>query len=149
MPVNSAKYLDAFRKFMYSAKMKIRRGRVIFIIATALAASAFYLFWQQGQPRWVALQSISRLASNLETPHGCELLDTVLMPVAVRSQTPAEHQEFIAKALHDEISPEGVLANSRCDLCWWRTGLGSLGVGELVSRVTSVHCQYYATNHDS
>jgi hypothetical protein len=69
-----------------------------------------FLFWQHGQPRRIALQSVSRLASDLANPHGSELLDTVLMPVAVRSQTPAEQQEFIAKALHDEISPEGVLA---------------------------------------
>ena len=32
------------------------------------------------------------------------------MPVAIRSQTPAEQQEFIAKALQNEISPAGVLA---------------------------------------
>ena len=32
------------------------------------------------------------------------------MPAAIRSQTPAEQQEFLTKALADEISPEGVLA---------------------------------------
>ena len=54
--------------------------------------------------------SISRLASHLANPQGSELLDTVVMPVAIRSRTPAEQQEFITKALADEISPNGVLA---------------------------------------
>jgi hypothetical protein len=89
------------RKFVWGA-----------IVAGALAfgVCGIFIFWQHGQPRRDALQSISRLASNLANPQGSELLDTVLMPVAIRSQTPAEQQEFIAKALADEISSEGVLA---------------------------------------
>jgi hypothetical protein len=87
--------------------------RVIIVGATALAASALFLFWQHGQSRRVALQSVSRLAANLGNPHGSELLDIVLMPVAIRSQTPAEQQEFLTKTLADEISPAGVEALKR------------------------------------
>jgi len=35
------------------------------------------------------------------------------MPVAIRSQTPAEQQEFLTKTLADEISPAGVEALKR------------------------------------
>jgi hypothetical protein len=88
---------------------KIGRSLIVAAVA-ALTVCGVFIFWQHGQPRRVAVQSISRLASDLANPRGSELLDTVLMPVAIRSQTASEQQEFIAKALHDEISPEGVLA---------------------------------------
>jgi hypothetical protein len=92
----------------------MRRFRSFVVVATtALIACGIIIFWKHGQPRRVALQSISRLASNLANQRNPELLDTILMPVAIRSQTPAEQQEFIAKVLRDEISPEGVLALKR------------------------------------
>jgi hypothetical protein len=83
---------------------------VVGIVATVLAVISGILFWQHGQPRRVALQEISKLADNLANQHGSELLEIVVMPAAIRSQTPAEKQEFLTKALADEISPEGVLA---------------------------------------
>lgn len=83
---------------------------VVGIVATVLAVSSGILFWQHGQPRRVALQEVSKLADNLANQHGSELLETIVMPAAIRSQTPAEQQEFLTKALAEEISPEGVLA---------------------------------------
>jgi hypothetical protein len=37
----------------------------------------------------------------------------VFIPVAIQDRTPAEQQEFLDKALKDEISPAGVLALKR------------------------------------
>ncbi|HAO77800.1 MAG TPA: hypothetical protein DCQ92_02270, partial [Verrucomicrobia subdivision 3 bacterium] len=85
--------------------MKKLGQRVLIITAIILALGGAFLFWQHNIPRKAALQAISKLASNLANPHGLELLDTVLIPVAVQSRTQAEQQEFITKALADEISP--------------------------------------------
>jgi thiol:disulfide interchange protein len=90
--------------------MRLLGRRVVVFVAAVLAVAASFLFWQQGQPRRVALQSISRLVSNLANPRGSELLDSVVIPAVVRSQTQSEQHEFISKALSDEVSPEGVLA---------------------------------------
>ncbi len=85
-------------------------GRVIIVVATGLAVGAAVLLWQHGQPRREALHEVSKLAENLANHRGSELLETVVMPAAIRTQTQGEQQEFIAKALSDEISPAGVLA---------------------------------------
>jgi hypothetical protein len=98
---------------MYLVKMKIRRGRVIFIFAIALAVGAAVLLWQNGQPRREALQEVFKLADNLANNHGAELLDTILIPVAIQSRTPSEQEQFLAKTLADEISPAGVAALKR------------------------------------
>lgn len=92
--------------------MKIR-GRVIIVVATGLAVGVAALLWQHGQPRRDAVVAVSRLANNLANHQEPDLLETVLMPVAIRSQTPAEQQEFLTKALADEISPAGVEALKR------------------------------------
>ena len=84
--------------------------RFVVVAATALTVCGVFIFWQHGQPRREALQEVSQLAGNLATHRGSELLKTVVMPAAIRTQTQGEQQEFIAKALADEISPEGVLA---------------------------------------
>ena len=85
----------------------------IVVVALALAVWGIFLFWQHGQPRREAVLAVSKLADNLANHQGSDLLDTVLIPAAVRSQTPAEQQEFLTKALADEISPAGVLALKR------------------------------------
>ena len=88
--------------------MKIRWGRVIFVVATGVAVGAAVMLWQRGQPRRNALQEVSKLAVNLENNRGAELLNNILIPLAVQSRTQSEQAEFIVKALADEISPAGV-----------------------------------------
>ena len=85
-------------------------GRVVLVVATGLAVGAAVLLWQHGQPRREAVLAVSKLADNLANHRGSELLETIVIPAAIRSQTPGEQQEFITKALADEISPDGVLA---------------------------------------
>lgn len=89
------------------------RGRVILIVATGLAAGAAVLLWQHGQPRREAVLAVSKLADNLANNQGAELLDTIVIPVAIQSRTPFEKEQFLAKALADEISPAGVAALKR------------------------------------
>ena len=84
--------------------------RVIFVVTTGLAVVMAVLLWRRGEPRRDALLEVSKLADTLANKHGSGLLEIVVMPAAVSSQTQEEQKEFIAKALADEISPEGVLA---------------------------------------
>ena len=74
-----------------------------------------FLFWQRGEPRRVASHTLSKLSSALANPNGLELLETIVLPAAFRDRTHAEQQEFVAKALTDEISPEGVRALRRAE----------------------------------
>jgi thiol:disulfide interchange protein len=102
-------FLVRFVKLCILTEMKIR-GRVIIVVATGLAVGAAVLLWQRGQPRREAVLTVSKLADALANQHGADLLNIVVLPTAIRSQTPGEQQEFLAKALSDEISPAGVLA---------------------------------------
>ena len=84
--------------------------RGIIVAVTVFAVGAIILIWLQGQTKRNAFQSLSRFASMLASTHNSELLDMVFIPVAIQDRTPAEQREFLDKALHDEISPNGVLA---------------------------------------
>lgn len=87
-----------------------KRGLLFAAVVSLLVIVAFYFSWQHGQPRREAGTAVSHLAVCLASLNGSDLLDTVLMPVAVQSRTPAEQTEFLVKALGGEISPEGVTA---------------------------------------
>lgn len=86
-------------------------GILAVVIALAVLGSVF--IWQHGQPRRAAAQALFKLASALANPDHSQLLDAIVLPDAVRGRTSAEQQEFIAKALADELSTEGVLALKR------------------------------------
>jgi len=121
--------------------MKRWKNLVVGIVSTVLAVSVGFLLWQHSQPRQAALESLSKLASTLADSHNSDLLDSILMPVAVRSQTPAEQQEFLVKALHDEISPDGVLALKR------HAAFGSLK--EIFPDKASAWCKQANVNPDN
>lgn len=70
-------------------------------------------FWHHDQPRRSASQTLLTLNSALSNPNPSQLLNAVLLPTAVRERTQAEQQEFVVKALADEISPAGVDALKR------------------------------------
>jgi|CZKV01.1.fsa_nt_gi hypothetical protein len=93
--------------------MRLLGKRVVAFVAIALALAGSFLLWQHGQPRREAVLAVSKLADNLANNRGSELLDAILIPVAVQSRTQTEQQEFITKALADEISPSGVEALKR------------------------------------
>ena len=83
--------------------MRKFKGRVLLVVATGLAVGAAILLWQHGQPRRAALLAVSKLADNLANNHGAELLERILIPVAIQSRTQSEQEQFLAKALADEI----------------------------------------------
>lgn len=79
------------------------------IIAIAIALACIWA-WKHDQARRAAAQTLFTLNSALSNPDASLLLDTILIPVAVRDHTLAEQLEFITTALADEISPAGVEA---------------------------------------
>lgn len=83
------------------------------MITAVLVVTSGILYWQHGQLRRVASQTLYKLASAQMNPNGSDLLDAILLPAAVRDMTRMEQQEFVAKALTDEISIGGVLALKR------------------------------------
>jgi hypothetical protein len=93
----------------------MKKRRLLFAAVASLIGVilASCWLWQHGQPRREAVTVVSHLAKCLASPNGSDLLDSVLMPVAIQSRTPAEQKEFLVKALSDEISPAGVMALKR------------------------------------
>lgn len=86
-----------------------KSGLVVAAIATFfVAVGAICFIWLHGQPRRAAVGAVAQFAQALQSQNGAALLDSVLMPSAIQTRTPAEQTEFLVKALADEISPEGV-----------------------------------------
>ncbi len=77
------------------------------LVCVALLGAGFY-WWIQDAPRRESLVSLTRLDAALHSSNRGELLDLVILPPSVRSRGGAEQSEFLAKALNDEISPEGL-----------------------------------------
>jgi hypothetical protein len=85
--------------------------RITAVILLALGVGL--VFWQHGEPRRAALEPVANLARVLTKPGSPDLLDAVVVPGAIRDRSSAEQQQFLEKALSDEVSPEGVLALKR------------------------------------
>jgi hypothetical protein len=80
---------------------------VLIFIAIALVASGLF-WWHLGAPRRESLATLAKLEQALHAGGRAELLDLVVIPANVRGYTSPEQSEFLAKALTDEISPEGL-----------------------------------------
>jgi hypothetical protein len=87
----------------------MRAGRIIGVVALLLVvAVVFGLRWKWGEPRRLALQSLSQLDTALRTGNSTDLLKLTCTPAAIRGRTAPEQAQFLTKALADEISPEGL-----------------------------------------
>ena len=64
-------------------------------------------------PREKAAAALDRLDGALKSADGKALLDTLAVPAAVRERTTAEQNEFVRKALADELSAEGIRVLAR------------------------------------
>ncbi|MCU0785623.1 MAG: hypothetical protein MUF81_16580 [Verrucomicrobia bacterium] len=88
-------------------RVKIRHCLAL-VAVIVLAAGAAYFLWQRDAPRRNSGRAIETFAAALNSGNADSLLKTVVLPVAVSGRTSAEQIEFLTKALHDEISPEGI-----------------------------------------
>lgn len=82
--------------------------KMCFVGAVLLAAAVYW--WVHDEPRRQSLASLTRLDSALHSTNRAQLLDLLVIPAAVQNRTAPEQSEFLAKALSDEISPEGLAA---------------------------------------
>lgn len=67
-------------------------------------------FWKQGEPRRNSIKTLNDFSHALNSEDSAALLESVVLPRAFQGETISEQSEFLVKALHDEISPSGVLA---------------------------------------
>ena len=92
--------------------MKARWG--FGIAALLLVISGFLLLkWSQDEPRRDSLAALRNLRAALSSNNSESLLNAIVLPQALRGRTVPEQVEFLRKALHDEISDEGVAALKR------------------------------------
>lgn len=92
-----------------STKLK---SLLAFLIAACIATASYW--WVHNEPRRDSLASLTRLDTALHSATDrAGLLDLLIIPAALQRRTAPEQAEFIAKALKDEISPEGLAALQR------------------------------------
>jgi len=77
-------------------------------LTVVLLAAVLYWRWTQDAPRRESLAALTQLDTALHSGDRAELLHLVVMPTAIQGRTAPEQSEFLAKALNDEISPEGL-----------------------------------------
>jgi len=79
------------------------------LVLAALLLLAFGLYeWKQGEPRRESLARLARLDTALHSGNRADLLNLLIPPAALLGRNAAEQEEFLVKALNDEISPEGL-----------------------------------------
>lgn len=84
------------------------RVRLLVALAAALLVGIVLYGWLHDAPRRASLACLTRLDAVLHSASREELLDLVILPAAVRQRSAAEQSEFLAKALQNETSPEGL-----------------------------------------
>jgi len=92
--------------------MKHRVIGVLVGLLLLLGGLAWY-FHNAGVPRRQAIQTLTALTDSLQAGDSVRLLQTVTLPAALQDRTSAEQFEFLAKALRDEVTPEGLELLSR------------------------------------
>lgn len=85
-------------------------GRLSVCIGLALCVAGWFLLRPQPKPkeRAQALALMEQLGAALSAPGERALLDLLVVPAAVRGRTESEQNEFVRKALADEVSAEGI-----------------------------------------
>jgi hypothetical protein len=84
------------------------------VVALLLVVVAVvWLRWKNGEPRRLAIRTLSQLDTALRTGNSPDLLKLICTPAAIQGRTAPEQTEFLTKALADEISPEGLAVLQR------------------------------------
>ena len=79
-----------------------------------LAAGAGFCLWRiHDAPRRESLSCLTQVDAALQSGHRAALVDLVVVPAAMQNRTSSEQAEFLAKALTDETSPDGLAALRR------------------------------------
>jgi len=90
---------------------KLRAGVMLLVVAILVGGLCW---WIHDAPRRESLATLTRLDRALHSGGRAELLNLLIIPAAVQERAAAEQSEFLAKALHDEISPAGLRALRQC-----------------------------------
>ncbi len=88
--------------------MTVKHQAGLSLLVLALLGAALYGWWVHDASRRASLTSLARLDAALHAGRRAELLDLLVVPAALQGRSAAEQSEFLAKALNDEISPEGL-----------------------------------------
>jgi hypothetical protein len=88
--------------------MSTRLKTAVAVLSVALLGAAIYGWWLHDAPRRASLASLGRLDAALRSGNRVDLLELLVLPAAIRNRTPSEQSEFLNKALHNEISAEGL-----------------------------------------
>jgi hypothetical protein len=83
------------------------------LVLLLIAAGSVWLGWEAGAPRRASVAALQHFNSALSTGNSADLLNAVVMPVAIQGRTAPEQAEFLTKALRDEISAEGLAVLQR------------------------------------
>lgn len=92
---------------MSLAKIKIGVGVLGAVLVVVLGAVMFY---RGGQPKRLAVHTLTTLDHSLQTGDAAILLKQVLLPPSLNHWTEAEQAEFLLKTLRDEVSAGGIEA---------------------------------------
>jgi len=82
-------------------------GQVVLLLLVVAGALCFW-HWKQGEPKRAAIASLKLLDQALQKGDAASLLQILVLPQAVQNKTPAEQNEFLFKALRDELSVAGL-----------------------------------------
>ena len=92
----------------------MKSWRKVGVVALLLiVAVVSWLRWKEGEPRRLAIQTLSELDTAVRSGNSPDLLKIVCTPAAIQGRTAPEQAEFLSKALADEISPEGLTVLQR------------------------------------
>lgn len=89
-------------------------GRIVGLLAVlVLVGGMSWYFWKKAEPRRNALGILRQFNDALSVGDSTKILELVSIPTALAGRTAAEQSEFLGKALHDEISAEGLAVLQR------------------------------------
>lgn len=87
-----------------------RKAAIALVVVVAIGVTLRW--WIHDAPRRDALDALARFHDALRDS-GADYLDLLVIPAALRDRSIAEQREFLSKALHNEISPDGLQALRR------------------------------------
>jgi hypothetical protein len=93
----------------------LKRNVVIlaFALSAILIAALGFYRWKADAPRREALSALQEFSLALNSNNSSDLLAKIALPQALQGRTEFEQLELLRKALHDEISDEGVAKLAR------------------------------------